>query len=220
MEEEIEKIEEKEVKVFKEILEWCFCIFLALIIALATRYYIITSTVVKQASMYPTLQENQRVVLSRVKRITKNQYKTGDIITFEAPSEVKKGTEVDLSNKVAIYNYEPKNATQHLMYYVLELTKTSYIKRVIGVEGDRVQIANGKVYINGEELVEDYLQKGVTTKTVYYNDVIVPEGCIYVLGDNRDESMDSRTFGCVPLEKVEGKVILRYWPIKQFGKVK
>ena len=170
--------------------------------------------------MYPTLQENQRVVLSRVKRITKNQYKTGDIITFEAPSEVKKGTEVDLSNKVAIYNYEPKNATQHLMYYVLELTKTSYIKRVIGVEGDRVQIANGKVYINGEELVEDYLQKGVTTKTVYYNDVIVPEGCIYVLGDNRDESMDSRTFGCVPLEKVEGKVILRYWPIKQFGKVK
>lgn len=220
MEEEIEKIEEKEVKVFKEILEWCFCIFLALVIALATRYYIVTSTVVKQASMYPTLQENQRVVLSRVKRITKNQYKTGDIITFEAPSEVKKGTEVDLSNKVAIYNYEPKNATQHLMYYVLELTKTSYIKRVIGVEGDRVQIANGKVYINGEELVEDYLQKGVTTKTVYYNDVIVPEGCIYVLGDNRDESMDSRTFGCVPLEKVEGKVILRYWPIKQFGKVK
>lgn len=220
MEEEIEKIEEKEVKVFKEILEWCFCIFLALVIALATRYYIVTSTVVKQASMYPTLKENQRVVLSRVKRITKNQYKTGDIITFEAPSEVKKGTEVDLSNKVAIYNYEPKNATQHLMYYVLELTKTSYIKRVIGVEGDRVQIVNGKVYINGEELVEDYLQKGVTTKTVYYNDVIVPEGCIYVLGDNRDESMDSRTFGCVPLEKVEGKVILRYWPIKQFGKVK
>ena len=211
-----EQVEEKKIKVFKEIVEWCFCIFLALIIALATRYYIITSTVVKQASMYPTLKENQRVVLSRVKRITKNQYKTGDIITFEAPSEVKKGTEVDLSNKVAIYNYEPKNATQHLMYYVLELTKTSYIKRVIGVEGDRVQIANGKVYINGE----DYLQKGVTTKTVYYNDVIVPEGCIYVLGDNRDESMDSRTFGCVPLEKVEGKVILRYWPIKQFGKVK
>ena len=60
----------------------------------------------------------------------------------------------------------------------------------------------------------------MTTKTVFYNDVIVPEGCIYVLGDNRDESMDSRTFGCVPLEKVEGKVILRYWPIKQFGKVK
>lgn len=220
MEEEIERIEEKEVKVFKEILEWCFCIFLALIIALATRYYIITSTVVKQSSMYPTLKENQRVVLSRVKRITKNQYKTGDIITFEAPSEVKKATEVDLSNKVAIYNYEPQNATQYLVYYVLELTKTSYIKRVIGVEGDRVQIVNGKVYINGEELVEDYLQKGVTTKTVYYNDVIVPEGCIYVLGDNRDESMDSRTFGCVPLEKVEGKVILRYWPIKQFGKVK
>ena len=45
-------------------------------------------------------------------------------------------------------------------------------------------------------------------------------GCIYVLGDNRDESLDSRTFGCIPLEKVEGKVILRYWPITQFGTVK
>ena len=77
-----EQVEEKKIKVFKEILEWCFCIFLALIIALVTRYYIFTSTVVKQASMYPTLKENQRVVLSRVKRITKNQYKMLFWFTF------------------------------------------------------------------------------------------------------------------------------------------
>ena len=76
-----EQVEEKEIKVFKEIVEWCFCIFLALIIALATRYYIFTSTVVKQFSMYPTLKENQRIVLSRTKRITKSEYKRGDIQT-------------------------------------------------------------------------------------------------------------------------------------------
>ena len=214
------EIEEKEVKIFKEILEWCFCIFLALIIALATRYYIFTSTMVKQTSMYPTLKENQRVLLSRTKRITNGQYKRGDIITFEAPSEVKKGIDVDLSNKVAIYNYEPESVMEKLAYYVLELTKMSYIKRVIAVEGDRVQIANGKVYVNGEELIEEYLPEGTTTKIVYYNDVVVPEGCVFVMGDNRDESMDSRTFGCIPLEKVEGKVLLRYWPITQFGTVK
>ena len=214
-----EEIEGKEIKIFKEIVEWCFCIFLALIIALATRYYIFTSTVVKQTSMYPNLKENQRVILNRTKRITKGQYKIGDIITFEAPSKVKKGTEVDLSNKIAIYDYEPETTMQKISYYILELTKVSYIKRVIGVEGDRIQIANGKVYVNGKELIEDYLPEGTTTKIVYYNDIIVPEGCVFVMGDNRDESMDSRTFGCIPLEKVEGKVILRYWPISNFGKV-
>ena len=62
-----EQVEEKKIKVFKEIVEWCFCIFLALIIALATRYYIFTSTVVKQFSMYPTLKENQRIVLREPK---------------------------------------------------------------------------------------------------------------------------------------------------------
>ena len=218
MEDEI--VEEKEIKIFKEIVEWCFCIFLAIIIALATRYYIFTSTVVKQSSMYPTLNENQRIALSRINRITKAEYKQGDIVTFEEPSEIKRGTDVDIANKVAIYNYEPQSFWEKFSYNILELTKRSYIKRVIGVAGDRIQIVNGKVYVNGKELVENYLEDGVTTKTVYYNDLTVPEGCIYVMGDNRDESMDSRTFGCIPLERVEGKVILRYWPISRFGKVK
>ena len=214
-----EKIEEKEVKIFKEILDWSFCILLALIIALLTRFYITTPTVVKQSSMYPTLKEDQRIMLSRTKRITKNEYKVGDIITFEAPSEIKRGADVDLLNVVAIYNYEPEGIIDKLVYYVLELNKLRYIKRLIGLEGDRVQIKDGKVYVNGTELKEEYLPEGTTTKVVYYNDVIVPEGCIYVLGDNRDESIDSRTFGCIPLEKVEGKVILRYWPLNVFGGV-
>ncbi len=205
----------------KNILEWAYCIIIAIVLALLFRYYIGTPTVVQQPSMYNTLEEGQRLILNRWTRTVKGTYNRGDIITFEAPSQTQMSTfDVDMNNPVAIYDYKPKGIFAKFSYYVLEFNKTSYIKRVIGVEGDRVQIVNGKVYINGEELVEDYLQKGVTTKTVYYNDVIVPEGCIYVLGDNRDESMDSRTFGCVPLEKVEGKVILRYWPIKQFGKVK
>ncbi len=211
--------EGKEVKVFNNILEWTLCILLALIIALLTRYYIITATVIKQSSMYPTLKENQRIIISRTKRITKSQYQAGDIITFEAPSKIKQGAEVDVSNPVAIYNYEPQGLMNKLVYYVLELNKISYIKRVIGIAGDRVQIKDGKVYVNGEELKEEYLPEGTTTKTVYYNDVIVPEGCVYVMGDNRDQSMDSRTFGCIPLEKVEGKVILRYWPLNAFGGV-
>ena len=211
--------ENNKIKISKEIIEWSFCILLAIVIALTTRYYIITSTVVKQSSMYPTLKENQRIIVSRTKKITKSQYQAGDIITFEAPSKIKQGAEVDVSNPVAIYNYEPQGLMNKLVYYVLEINKISYIKRVIGIAGDRVQIKDGKVYVNGEELKEEYLPEGTTTKTVYYNDVIVPEGCVYVMGDNRDQSMDSRTFGCIPLEKVEGKVILRYWPLNAFGGV-
>ena len=211
--------ENNKIKISKEIIEWSFCILLAIVIALTTRYYIITSTVVKQSSMYPTLKENQRIIISRTKRITKSQYQVGDIITFEAPSKIKQGAEVDVSNPVAIYNYEPQGLMNKLIYYVLEINKISYIKRVVGIAGDRVQIKDGKVYVNGEELKEEYLPEGTTTKTVYYNDVIVPEGCVYVMGDNRDQSMDSRTFGCIPLEKVEGKVILRYWPLNAFGGV-
>ena len=215
----MEENDEKETKVFKEILEWCFCIFLALIIALATRYYIVTSTIVKQTSMYPTLKENERLILDRTRRITDGEYKRGDIITFEAPSDVKRGAEVDLNNKIAIYNYAPEGPSNRIIYNVLELNKVSYIKRIIAVAGDRVQIKDGNVYINGKKIEEEYLAEGVTTKTAYYNDLVVPEGCIYVMGDNRDESMDSRIFGCIPLEKVEGKVVLRYWPISKFGNI-
>lgn len=213
-----EQVEEKEIKVFKEIVEWCFCIFLALIIALATRYYIFTSTVVKQFSMYPTLKENQRIVLSRTKRITKSEYKRGDIVTFEEPSEIKRGAEVDLSNKIAIYNYKPKGIWEKLSYNILELTKKSYIKRVIGLPGDHVEIRNGKVYINGYELDESYLSSDTKTDMSLggeCDNVVVPSGYIYVLGDNRSKSADSRRFGCIPIKKIQGKVVLRWWPVNK-----
>lgn len=210
---------ESENKVIKEILEWAFCVILAIVIALATRFYLVTSSVVQQESMYPTLKENERVLLSRIARTTKGEYKRGDIVTFEAPSEIKKGVDVDETNPIAIYNYNPEGVGQKLIYYVLEFRKVSYIKRIIGLPGERVTIYNGKVYINEREYLEDYLAEGVTTKTVYYNDVIVPEGYVYVMGDNRDGSMDSRAFGCIPIEKIEGKVKFRYWPLNEFGGV-
>ena len=70
----------------RNILEWIYCIIIALVLALLFRYFIATPTIVKQRSMYPTLQENQRLVLNRVARITKKAPKVGDIITFEAPT--------------------------------------------------------------------------------------------------------------------------------------
>ena len=82
----------------KDILEWVYCIIIALVLALLFRYFIATPTIVKQRSMYPTLKENQRLILNRTFRITGKKPKVGDIITFEAPSRDYKKWEVDQSD--------------------------------------------------------------------------------------------------------------------------
>lgn len=203
----------------KNILEWIYCIIIALVLALLFRYFIGTPTIVQQRSMYPTLQANQRLVLNRTLRITKKTPKVGDIITFEAPTRTFTRENADQSNPVAVYDRQPKGMFSKFVYYVLELTKKSYIKRVIATEGQHVVIENNKVYINGEELQEDYLQPDVVTQSKAFYDFIVPEGYIFAMGDNRTSSTDCREIGCIPVEKVEGIVVLRFWPLNQFGKI-
>ena len=214
-------MEEKANSKIKDILEWAYCIIIAVVLALLFRYYIGTPTIVKQPSMYNTLEEGQRLILSRWTRTVKGTYKRGDIITFEAPSQTQMSTfDVDMNNPVAIYDYKPKGIFAKFSYYVLEFNKTSYIKRVIGVAGDHIKIESGKVYLNGQELNEPYLRDGIKTDQKVFTDIIVPENCVFVMGDNRPQSMDSRSFGCIPLEKVESKVVIRFWPLNKFGKVK
>ena len=206
----------------REFIEWTLCIFIALVLAILIRYYIGTPTIVKYTSMYPTLQPNQRLILNRLGRTFKQMPKRGDIITFEAPTVTYRTEEdTDISNPVAIYEDEERNIFENFSYNVLEIGKTSYIKRVIGLPGDHVQIKNGKVYINEEELEEDYLQPGIITddaEGIFY-DIIVPENTVFAMGDNRNSSVDCRAFGCIPLERIEGKVLIRFWPLNEFGKV-
>ena len=202
--------------VIKEVLEWTYCIVIAVALALLIRYFIGTPTVVKQYSMYPTLKQNQRLVLNRLYRTFHDTPERGDIITFEAPSKsVATGVK-------AVYDNEPQNVFEKFCYYVLEVNKMSYIKRVVALPGEHVQIMDGKVYINGEELKEDYLQENVVTeaKSIYLTDFIVPEGYVFAIGDNREYSGDCRAFGCIPFEKIESKVWIRFWPFDLFGKVK
>lgn len=207
----------------KDILEWFYCIVIAVVLALLFRYYIGTPTIVKQVSMYPTLVQNQRLWLNRWGRTTKKLPNRGEIITFEAPS-IKSFTqsEIDESNPIAKYENEPTNIFGKFTRFVLEIGKDSYIKRVIGLPGEHVQIKDGKVYINDEELKEDYLQKGIVTDImgVGFDDFVVPDNCVFAMGDNRNHSTDCRSFGCIPLEKIESKVLIRIWPLNLWGKVK
>lgn len=205
----------------KEIVEWIMCIVIAVVLALLVRHYIFTPTVVRQVSMKPNLEQGDRLILNRWAITTKQEIKRGDIITFEAPSVVDAEEVVfDKDNPVAEYSYEPSNIFSKFAYYVLEFSKTSYIKRVIGVAGDHILIKNGKVYLNGELLEEEYLAEGVyTERTGAFYDITVPEGYIFAMGDNRMQSVDCRVFGCIPLEKIESKVAFRFWPLEKFGNV-
>ena len=209
-------------KNIKEVIEWILCIVIAVILALLVRYFIFTPTVVKMRSMLPTLVEGDRLFLDRFSITMKKELKRGDIITFEAPSRKEiTQAQFDRDKPVAIYNNEPKNLFSKFLYYVLEIGKESYIKRVIGVAGDHVLIdSEGKLYINGVEQKEDYLADNVKTPRmgVFY-DINVPEGYIFAMGDNRGESTDCRSFGCIPIDKVESKVLTRFWPFNKFGKV-
>ena len=139
----------------KDIIEWIECIVIAIVLALLIRYFVGTPTVVQQESMYPNLKPGERLILNRIPRTKKQMPSRGDIITFEAPTKkVVTDKEVDFSKPVAIYSRKFNNVISKFTYYVLEWGKESYIKRVIALPGEHVQIMDGKVYIKGEELDE------------------------------------------------------------------
>ena len=93
--------------------------------------------------------------------------------------------------------------------------KKLLIKRIIGLPGETVTIKNEEVYINGQLLEEDYLKDGITPGEVI--DCTVPEGQLFVMGDNRIVSIDSRELGCIDEETVMGKAVLRLYPFSQIG---
>lgn len=209
----------------KEILEWAYCIVIALVLAMLFRYFIGTPTVVRQESMKPTLISGERLWLNRWGRTTKTLPKRGEIITFEEPAITvyTKAEAAEITEPIAQYN--EISGMKWFFKNFLEIGKRSYIKRVIALPGEHVQLKDGKVYVNDEQLEEPYLQSGVVTDINLYQgaggfeDFVVPENCVFAMGDNRTRSTDCRAFGCVPLEKIESTVAARIWPLNKLGKV-
>ena len=205
----------------KNALEWICCFIIALVVILLIKFFIGSPTVVKQISMYPTLEQDQRLWLNRWGRTIHALPKRGEIITFEEPSKISYSeSEIDVKNPVAKF-YDRKGWEWFVDEFLEMGDKRSYIKRVIGLPGEHVKIENGKVYIDGNELEEDYLQPGVITDVVGvgFSDFIVPENTVFAMGDNRNHSTDCRAFGCIPLEKIESTVAFRFWPFDKFGKI-
>ena len=98
-------------------------------------------------------------------------------------------------------------------------TSKSYIKRVIGLPGDRVRIDRGQVYVNGQALTEDYIEPDYRDD-VSKNEIVVEPDEYYVLGDHRNSSSDSRVWGTVPRKFIYGKAVFCYWPLNKMGRLR
>ncbi|MBS4192845.1 signal peptidase I [Bacillus sp. FJAT-49705] len=169
-----------------EVLEWIKALFIAIVLAFIIRAFFFTPIVVDGASMEPTLQDQDRMIVTKI-----GEPKRFDIIVFHA-SEDK-----------------------------------DYIKRVIGLPGDRIEYKDDILYINGKPYDETYLDEykqevtdGPLTNSFTLRETpvgrdVVPEGHLFVMGDNRRYSKDSRHIGAVPMEKVVGTTKIVYYPIEK-----
>jgi signal peptidase I len=118
-----------------------------------------------------------------------------------------------------VYRLEPIERGDIVVFRYPRDPSKSYIKRVIGIAGDRIRIDGGQVYVNDEALGEDYVPPAYTDSRSY-PETAVPEHCFFVLGDHRSMSSDSREFGPVNQSLIYGKAVFGYWPMDKLGRVR
>lgn len=179
----------------KEIIEWVKSIVIAVAVGLAVSYFLMLLCVY-DISMNPTLVEMDRLIL-----VNGIGFERGDVVAFRTDIPLT-GSELDKVNFI-----------QKLRYG----SNKNLIKRVIAKSGDSIHIEDGKVYVNGEELNEPYINEDYTTGYVDYE--AIPGGFVFAMGDNRQHSLDSRSesVGLIPEKEIMGKVVLRVYPFSKFG---
>lgn len=148
-------------------------------------------------SMYPTLKKNDMVIVSKIPDIKQN-FKRGDIVTI-----------LTTDNMIRLYDGY-KNPVSLPFLKVNPI----FIKRLIAIEGDTFEVKNGLVYVNGKQLKEPYLNEH---PDYTINKIKVPKGKCVILGDNRNNSLDSSCYGFVPMKNLRGVAIFRILPFSRFG---
>jgi signal peptidase I len=118
-----------------------------------------------------------------------------------------------------VYRWEPISRGDIVVFRYPRDTSKSYIKRVIGVAGDRVRIENGQVYVNDQPIEEDYVPTEYADARSF-QELIVPANSYFVLGDHRTMSNDSRDFGPVNERYIYGKAVFGYWPMEKLGRLR
>ena len=207
VEERNEKKEKKEHTGFLwELWSWTYSIVLAVAVVLLIKNLLFSTTIVKKESMIPTLQENNMLVIDRLSQVRNIPLERGDIVVIEAPEGI---TGEDLAY------YSPNDIFTTIKKLFI---KTFYVKRVIAVGGEHIKIEKDAVYIDGEKIDEPYVNPENSSNGQDF-EMLIPEGYVFCMGDNRGSSYDSRGFGAVPVEKVEGRITFRFFPFNQMGSV-
>ncbi|AVP65479.1 signal peptidase I [Clostridium sporogenes] len=197
--------------VIKEIKSWIFSILGAIIIAGLVNSKVFAKVRVQQSSMENTLLTNEQLVVDKLS-YNFAEPKKGDIIIFHENKErgtIAQDTLEMVDNIISIFNNNNNSIEKD----------DRLIKRVVGVPGDEIDIKDGHLYLNGKKLEESYV-KGETIKREFKLPIQVPENKLFVLGDNRMISKDSRIFGLIDYKQVEGKAIYRVYPFNHVGKLK
>ena len=123
-----------------------------------------------------------------------------------------------LANKFIYRFTDPERQDIVVFDSVDEDDDQTLIKRVVGVAGDEIQVQGGVLYVNGEAQDEPYLNDADLSRG-FYGPTVVPEGHIFVMGDNRGNSADSRVFGPLPLENLKGEAFMRFWPVSNISTI-
>lgn len=214
--------EEKETAkktILKEIWEWVYSLGIAFIVVVLLKGFIFDIVKVDGNSMYPTLHHNDRLIVTKLGYEPEN----GDIIILDRNYDNRQEYYADLA--VAEGKDDASWFTKLRTSFSKDtsLAKIYYVKRVIATEGQTVDIRDGKVYVDGEVLNEEYIDVATPTGdyTVEYP-LTVEEGHIFVMGDNRTNSLDSRfsSLGQVDVDAVLGKSQFRFFPFNAMGKTK
>lgn len=206
---EKKKLTKKEIakKVAFEVLDYLKIIVFAIVIATLISTQVFTFSQVQQQSMEKTLIANDAIVIDKLSyHFTEPKY--GDIVVM------LKGDDVDMSFFAKI----KRLYTDMINKFQKKDNMDRLVKRVIAVAGEEVDFRDGVVYINGEPLDEPYVTSP-TYPTIIEVPFVVPEGQVFVMGDNREVSEDGRTFGCIDIEQIEGKAVFRILPLSKFGTI-
>lgn len=205
---ENKNVEKENKGAFSVVKEWVGILVTALIIAGVVVQFV-RPTRVDGQSMVSTLQDRDYLIVNTIKYRVGDP-KRGDIIIFDTDMPIDGFSDLSV---------ETRNPLRRAMDFVLhdDSRGKDLVKRVIGVGGDHIQISNGEVRVNGELLDEPYLDEGMYTEGDI--DVVVPEGKIFAMGDNRVNSLDSRSpqVGLIDEKDVMGNVMLRLFPMSSFG---
>ena len=176
------------------------------VIAFLIKTLVAQAFFIPSESMLPQLEVDDRVVVSKIS-YKLHDPRRGDIVVFDSPVQIPV-KEPKVNPLVSLFRKVGKGVG------LIPPSTEEYIKRVVGLPGDVVDIKDGKVYVNGRELIEPYLAKGTYTfANPQSYPKTIPKGHLWVMGDNRGNSSDSRSFGAISEKKVVGRTIVKVWPL-------